>query len=119
MTGIKFKPSVFSEQRFDDGILLKLWIDEHIVFFRGHFSNFQILPGVTQIDWAYQYGTTLLETPLGFKGMEVIKFFKPITPNAEVELTLKWRADNRKLDFIFQSLKGKHSSGRILLAELA
>ncbi|MDA7618197.1 3-hydroxyacyl-ACP dehydratase [Verrucomicrobia bacterium] len=119
MTELKTKPSVFSEERIEDGIVLKLWIDEYIVFFRGHFSNFQILPGVTQIDWAHYYGTTLLEVPIVFKGMEVIKFFKPITPNMEIELTLKWRADKQKLDFFFQSLKGKHSSGRILLAEKA
>ncbi|MBT5926928.1 MAG: 3-hydroxyacyl-ACP dehydratase [Verrucomicrobia bacterium] len=117
MTELKIKPSVCSEERIECGIVLKLWIDEYIVFFKGHFSNFQILPGVTQIDWAYHYGTTLLEAPLVFKGMEVIKFFKPITPGMEVELTLKWRAEKQKLEFFFQSLKGKHSSGRILLAE--
>jgi 3-hydroxymyristoyl/3-hydroxydecanoyl-(acyl carrier protein) dehydratase len=117
MTELKLKPTILSEDPIEGGIVLTLRVDEDITYFQGHFSTYPLLPGVTQIDWAYHYGTTRLNTPAVFKGMEVIKFFKPITPDSTVELTLKWNAEKQKLAFIFQSSEGKHSSGRIQLAE--
>ena len=116
MTEAKFKPAILSKEPIENGVVLTLRIDEDITYFEGHFSTFQLLPGVTQIHWAVDYGQEFLATPPIFKGMEVIKFFKPITPGSTVELTLKWNSDKQKLLFAYNSAEGKHSSGRIRLA---
>ena len=114
---MKRKPSILDQQPLENGVLLTLKVDGDIVDFEGHFPGYPLLPGVTQIDWAYHYGRTVLNTPEIFQGMEVIKFFKPIAPNSTVELRLCWRNEKKKLEFTFQSPEGKHSSGRILLVE--
>lgn len=113
----KLKPTIISEERSENGIILKMRVDEDIEYFKGHFNSFQLLPGVAQVDWAVHYGTTMLNTPTVFQGMEVIKFFKPLQPGSEVELELTWKADKQKLQFLFLSSEGKYSSGRILLSE--
>jgi 3-hydroxymyristoyl/3-hydroxydecanoyl-(acyl carrier protein) dehydratase len=119
MTEPKLKPTVLAEEATDDGLVLTLQVDEDIIYFQGHFATYPLLPGVTQIDWAYHYGTTRLKIPTIFQGMEVIKFFKPISPGSTLELRLNWNENTQKLNFTFQSSEGKHSSGRILLAEEA
>lgn len=117
MNDLKLKPEILAQEPFDGGIVLTLRISDDITYFKGHFSSYPLLPGVTQIDWAYHYGTTRLNVPPIFQGMEVIKFYKPIPPNSIVDLKLKWNAGKERLEFIFQSAEGKYSSGRILLAE--
>ncbi len=113
---LKLKPTLLAQEADESQIRLTLRIDADITYFEGHFTQFQLLPGVTQIDWAVEYGREFLDTPPIFKGMEVIKFFKPITPGNLVELTLQWDAEKQKLKFAYCSEAGKHSSGRILLA---
>ena len=115
MTEPKLKPAILSEKPIENGVVLTLRIDEDIAYFEGHFSTFKLLPGVTQIHWAVDYGQEFLATPPIFKGMEVIKFFKPITPGSTVELTLTWKPEKQKLLFAYNSAEGKHSSGRIRL----
>lgn len=117
MPDSKHKPEILSQEATENGVVLTLRVDEDIAYFQGHFSIYKLLPGITQIDWAYHYGTMLLPAPPVFNGLEVIKFYNPITPGSTVELTLKWKAERQKLEFVFQSEDGKHSSGRILLSE--
>ncbi|MCF1427579.1 MAG: 3-hydroxyacyl-ACP dehydratase [Shewanella sp.] len=89
--------------------------DATLTDFQGHFEQFSLLPGVTQIDWAIRFACQLLATPQKFCGMEVIKFQKPIKPGMQVTLELNWLADKNKLTFSYNSAKGMHSSGRIKL----
>lgn len=115
MNTIKLKPTVISQELGDNSVVLTLKIDGNITYFKGHFSTFKILPGITQIDWATYYGQEILGVPSEFKGMEVIKFFKPILPDDIVELSLTWHIEKQKLQFTYSSEKGKHASGRIRL----
>ena len=117
----KRKPTILAQQINDDRAVLMLKIDAAIADFQGHFSSYPLLPGVTQIDWAVYFGTTLLNTKKEFGGMEVIKFQEPIVPDDFVVLTLNWQADNGVLLFRYHSMKEDqqekviHSSGKIRL----
>lgn len=119
----KRKPTLLSHQLSEFHVELELRVDEDILDFKGHFKDFPILPGVTQIDWAIHYANEFLQVPTSFKGMEVIKFQEPILPNAIVALRLTWDASKQKLAFQYAS-KPKaedgqaetiHSSGKMKL----
>lgn len=110
------KATILKQQQQDNELLLTLFIDPRLTVLQGHFPEFPILPGVTQIDWAIYYGKKLLNCPEQFAGMEVIKFKEPILPKSEVLLTLKWDEQKGKLYFTYSSSDNKqHSSGRIKL----
>ncbi|OAN11012.1 3-hydroxyacyl-ACP dehydratase [Photobacterium jeanii] len=112
----KRKPTIVDQVVSDNKATLTLKVDADIADFQGHFAQFALLPGVTQIDWATHYGQALLNAAPQFAGMEVIKFQEPITPDMTVTLNLEWVADKKKLYFSYQSEAGTHSSGRIKLS---
>lgn len=109
------KPTILKQQQGNE-LLLTLFIEPELTDLQGHFPEFPLLPGVTQIDWAIYYGKKLLNCPEQFAGMEVIKFKQPILPNSEVLLTLKWDQQKEKLYFIYSGQDNQqYSSGRIKL----
>lgn len=114
---IKRKPTVISSEINEFDASLVLYVDENILDFSGHFADFPILPGVSQIDWAFCYAKNMLKIEGVFTGMEVVKFQEPIRPKAQVLLTLKWDKNKQKLDFAYTSKsQGKvmtHSSGKM------
>ncbi|HEY7865417.1 MAG TPA: AMP-binding protein [Psychromonas sp.] len=94
---------------------LTLKIDADLIYFDGHFPDYPLLPGVTQIDWAIYYAKKILNSGTRFAGMNVIKFQQPILPDDIVQLTLSWFADKQTLHFAYRSAGKTHSSGRIRL----
>ncbi|MDT8867540.1 ApeI family dehydratase [Vibrio fluvialis] len=117
----KRKPTLLATDIQPSQATLSLRVDADILDFSGHFPQFALLPGVSQIDWAIFYACELLSTPGQFKGMEVIKFQEPILPDMEVTLTLNWDADKQKLAFQYRSERDGHpvvhSSGKMKLGE--
>ena len=119
----KRKPTLLSHQLNEAHVELELRVDEDILDLKGHFKDFPILPGVTQIDWAIHYANEFLHVPTSFKGMEVIKFQEPILPNSVITLRLDWDAEKQKLAFQYtshpQTVDGEsetvHSSGKMKL----
>ena len=95
---------------------LFLKIEENIAYFSGHFDDNPILAGVVQLDWAIYYANKFFACGDVFLGMEVIKFQRPILPNTEITLTLRWEEDKQKLYFDYSSGEQvKYASGRIKL----
>ncbi len=109
------KPTIIEQQVTDNQAILTVKVDAGLTDFQGHFEDYPLLPGVTQIDWAVYYAKSLLDCQGEFAGMEVIKFQEPILPDSTVTLTLKWVAEKQKLHFVFNSGDKQHSSGRIML----
>ncbi|MCX7086453.1 MAG: AMP-binding protein [Methylococcales bacterium] len=103
----------FIEQR-DGCIELSMQIPADLLYFIGHFPGQPILPGVTQLAWAEQYGKLFFPITPPFLAMEVIKFKKIIRPGDKLTLQLKWNAASGKLYFDFSSSIESHSSGRLL-----
>ena len=96
-------------------ILLRLQPD--LFWFQGHFPEYTLLPGVTQLNWVMHYAKKMFHFTAVFKSMEVIKFQTPLFPNEVIELTLSWQPELQKLSFQYHS-KGKlASSGKITLGQ--
>lgn len=88
-------------------------IFENLLFFEGHFSEFAILPGVTQIEWAIVFGNEIFDIPPYFLGMSSVKFQRVITPNKLLTLELAFDANSGVLSFTYSANEQKFSSGRI------
>lgn len=109
-------PEKCLHQLTDNQVVLQFQLPSDLFWFQGHFPEQAILPGVTQIHFVMHYAKTLLNIDLPFKGMDVIKFQRPIFPNETVELTIQWSPDNHKLNFQYQCNGITASSGRIALS---
>ena len=106
-------PEVIEVARSDERVELKLIIPEALLYFRGHFPGFAILPGVVQLDWAIRYGTDYFA--LGAVGPKTIriKFRKPIRPNHRLTLSLKHIRSRNSIQFEYNDAHGACSSGQI------
>lgn len=100
----------------DNEIELSFNIPENLHYFKGHYPDFPIVPGVVEIDWAIKYAKEYLNLNARFIGMEAVKFHAFITPNDNIMLHLNFKKENRKLLFSFTSKTSKLSSGRILFS---
>jgi 3-hydroxymyristoyl/3-hydroxydecanoyl-(acyl carrier protein) dehydratase len=101
------------------GVAMKLRVPASLTWFRGHFPQCPILPGVVQLAWAVSYG----EGHFGFEPVVErvvgLKFLRVIRPGAELELELDWSDAERCLSFRFSERESTCSSGRVVLAALA
>ena len=93
---------------------LEISAPEELYFFRGHFPEQAILPGVVQVHWAIELARSYLDLKSSFKGIEGLKFHRVITPCSTLRLTLEKSEQTGKLHFSFASEDGVHSQGRIL-----
>ena len=109
------EPELLSQQQQDDEWRLELVIPPDLAYFSGHFPQSPVLPGVVQVDWALSLGQRLLDLPMRFAGMEVLKFQQLIHPGDHVWLTLRFDAERSKLYFTYRNADAACSSGRIML----
>lgn len=79
----------------------------NLPYFEGHFPQFAILPGLTQIQWAVALAREAFAPPPYFAGLRQLKFMKPIRPGdtIEVQLTLAADADAVTVEFTHASDK--------------
>lgn len=108
-------PPILHEQREGDSVTLTLKIPADLVHFNGHFPGTPILPGVVQLHWVVAFvKQTFALADFEVRDVEVLKFKTVIVPDQQLELTLtRKKAD--KFAFSYQSDKGLHASGRLVI----
>ena len=108
------KPLVLSVVESENRVEMVLQVPESIRYFKGHFPDHPILPGVAQVDWAAEYSKQYFQPSAPFRRLEVVKFHEFILPQAKVSLVLSYRPEQQKVTFTFTGEDCKHSSGRII-----
>jgi len=102
-----------------DSVTLTLQVEAGLFWFRGHFPELPILPGVAQLDWVMHYGVTLLAPDKQFAAVENIKFQQPVPPDSLLQLRIDWDAEKSRLSFRYSLLtdggEQSASSGKIAL----
>lgn len=108
-----------SRQQQDQSVTLTLQVEAGLFWFRGHFTDLPILPGVAQLNWVMHYGVSLLAPGKQFAMMDNIKFQQPVLPDSLLQLRLDWDAAKSRLSFRYSLLKEEGeqiaSSGKIQL----
>jgi 3-hydroxymyristoyl/3-hydroxydecanoyl-(acyl carrier protein) dehydratase len=106
-------PDIVGVARSEDHAELKLFVPEELLYFRGHFPGFAILPGVVQLDWAIQYGREHFALGAVFANTIRIKFRKPIRPNHHLTLNIKYVPARNCIYFNYADAEGACSSGQV------
>ena len=106
-------PEIVAFATSEEQAELKLIVPEALLYFRGHFPAFAILPGVVQLDWAIQYGRQHFALGAAFASTIRIKFRKPIRPNHSLTLSLKYVRSRNCIYFDYADAEGPCSSGQI------
>lgn len=106
-------PEIVGVARSEEQAELKLFIPEALIYFRGHFPGFAILPGVVQLDWGIQYARQHFALGAVFASTIRIKFRKPIRPNHHLTLSLKYVRSRNCIYFDYADAEGACSSGQV------
>jgi 3-hydroxymyristoyl/3-hydroxydecanoyl-(acyl carrier protein) dehydratase len=106
-------PEILGVNEFDDRVELKLLVPGALIYFRGHFPGFAILPGIVQLDWAIRLGRQHFALGAVATTTIKIKFRKPIRPEHRVTLTLKHSRAHHRLEFSYIDAEGVCSSGQL------
>lgn len=103
------------ESRYQDGEwqVWQLRIQPELIWFKGHFSSFPLLPGVTQTGWAVKFGRCTFSLPPQFSSMSNIKFMRFIMPGDVLALRLRYDAAKQVLSFEYRNDGVLCASGRL------
>lgn len=96
-----------------DNIELRLLVAAELEYFKGHFPEQAVLPGVTQLDWAVRLGCQHFGYGEAVANIEVLKFQHLILPGQEVTLSISNNAAKGKLSFAYSDGDNRYASGRI------
>jgi 3-hydroxymyristoyl/3-hydroxydecanoyl-(acyl carrier protein) dehydratase len=96
-----------------DGVRLGLLIPPDLLYFRGHFPAFPVLPGVVQLHWAIGFGRRYLPVGSGAARTVRVKFVRPIGPGARVVLSLVHDSSVDRLAFDYADGDTAFSSGLV------
>ena len=112
-------PEILHEHSEGDSITLTMKLPADLVYFNGHFPNAPILPGVVQLHWAVEFVRQKFALPdIEVKDVEVLKFKVVIIPEQQLVLSLTRKSLN-KFVFSYQSGKGLHASGRLVVEHIS
>ncbi|AUI66521.1 MULTISPECIES: AMP-binding protein [Glaesserella] len=75
----------------------KVPLDLH--FFKGHFANFPLVPGVIELQWTQDQITHFFGKEKAILRIDNLKYQKFLRPNDEFELILKWEATKNRMGF--------------------
>jgi 3-hydroxymyristoyl/3-hydroxydecanoyl-(acyl carrier protein) dehydratase len=106
-------PEILAITQSEGRVELNLLIPEELLYFRGHFPEFALLPGVIQLDWAIKFATQYFALGSVFATTIRIKFNKPIRPNSRLTLRLGYAPSRSSIEFEYADADGGFSSGRI------
>ena len=106
-------PRVLSLTGDESQVLLQLEISPDLDWFRGHFPDQPVLPGVVQLHWAVlvaQACYNLADTP---KEIKRLKFKNIVTPPQTLQLTVSLRG-SYEIQFDFSNSGATFSEGRLI-----
>lgn len=107
-------------EKADTECLLELTLPSSLLYFKGHFDRFPILPGVVQIDWVIAFGKEFLGIRNLFSEMRQLKFQQMVRPDSTVRLSLAFSKAANTLSFRYFSDDGRIlSTGKINYLPLA
>jgi hypothetical protein len=93
-----------------------LKIPEDLECLAGHFPGFPVVPGVAQIGWVLDAARDVLGGLTTLRGIEALKFKRPLRPADVVHLSVEVSPDRGTLDFRLWDDASLVSSGRVRLA---
>ncbi|MGI2049482.1 thioester dehydrase [Shewanella oncorhynchi] len=106
-------PPILHSDIGTDTIEFRLLVAAELDYFKGHFPEQAVLPGVTQLDWAVRLGCQHFGYCETVANLEVLKFQQLILPGQEVTLSISNNAAKGKLTFAYSDGENRYASGRI------
>lgn len=107
----KVLPVVQSVERSGNKLVLILWVPEDLDYFPGHFPQYPVLPGVTQLLWVRHFAKLHLDFSGSVRRMSQVKFKSMVRPGTTLTMTLKFDPEEEKLHYSIANADSVSASG--------
>ena len=108
------KPETKIIEQTERTLQAELSFPKDYLYFKGHFPDFPLLPGMIQIHLAIKFAQNCLKVNGKFSELRAIKFSQPILPDETPILFLELDPTGTKLTFNFQKdEKTYYSKGQV------
>lgn len=110
-------PSILKQFITKEKIELDLIFSKDHIFFKGHFDNFPIFPGIAQLHYVIFFIKEFSDKNISIVNFKKIKFSKAIFPEENLSLNII-KQKNNSFAFLFKADENDiHSSGEIIIKE--
>lgn len=113
MTNCYTAPVIKVEKPNAAEALIDLDVSADNPYFKGHFPDWPILPGVTQIAWVVEQAQAVLGLAEPLANMPQLKFQTPVFPDQAIQLALQFDANKSALNFRYFQDELTLSSGKL------
>lgn len=101
-------------QKMDNSLILKGKVPLDLIYFKGHFNQFPLVPGVIELQWVVDSCKELLQREINVQRVDNLKFQKFLRPGDEIELMLRWEEVKNRVVFQLKSNNDMCGSGIII-----
>ncbi len=109
-------PTILSAAEEGDTRRFELDISPELLWFRGHFPGFPILPGVVQLRWAVEMSQQHFGQTSSPQEVKRLKFKSVVIPPLVIELTIT-RLDETATQFKYSGQGQEYSQGRLIFSK--
>ena len=102
------------EEKTSDMFRVKVFIDERMAYFDGHFENFKLLPAIAQVKITLDIYRSIFSRDYSVKKLLKLKFVNIIFPNSNIIIEGTYL--NNILSFKIYDEDKKYSDGKIYFA---
>ncbi|MBX2809565.1 MAG: hypothetical protein KTR20_13150 [Cellvibrionaceae bacterium] len=92
---------------------LSLGIGENLHWFKGHFPEQPVVPGVVQTHWVGVFSRHLFSINQAFAKITNVKFNTVMLPQTQTRLRLIYRPERHSVNFTFENDSTLYSSGTL------
>jgi 3-hydroxymyristoyl/3-hydroxydecanoyl-(acyl carrier protein) dehydratase len=111
------QPDIVDVARSVDEVRIAVGVPAGLFWFRGHFPEYPVLPGVVQLDWAIRWGRQHFALSSTLQPATVkVKYREVIRPEDRLTIVLGWNAAQRRLGFEYRGGEQLRSSGQVSFA---
>ncbi|NBI12266.1 AMP-binding protein [[Haemophilus] felis] len=103
-----------SETQQENGQISQAKVPLDLHYFKGHFANFPLVPGVVELQWVMEKITAYFGREMPIVRIDNLKFQKFLRPNDEFELTLKWDESKNRMGFQLKTDNEMCASGLVI-----
>jgi hypothetical protein len=117
ISGMREIPREKVLEQGDDHVLLEFSVPPESAYFRGHFPEYSILPGVAQFEMVMRMASRYLGTGIHISGFKRIKFSAIVRPGIPLRMKLNHRTEKQELCFEISNPGGDvvYSTGAVSL----
>lgn len=102
------------EEQTSDMFRVRVFIDEKLPYFDGHFDNFKLLPAIAQVRIVLDIYKSIFSRDFSINKLLKLKFVNMIFPNTNI--TIECHCLNNILSFKIYDEDKKYSDGKVYFA---